>query len=81
MGSAVQELATSVLRLAARCRHQNVSIWSISMLATALRCGVETSCRGDAGAADNDSGSSEEDGGVFRCWLDGWVVRRAAFIS
>jgi len=29
----------------------------ISMLATALRCCVETSCRGDAGAADDDSGS------------------------
>jgi hypothetical protein len=57
VGSAVQELATSLSRPAAWCRDRNVSIWPFSMLATELRCGVETSCRGDAGTAEDDSGS------------------------
>jgi hypothetical protein len=59
-GSAAQVLGTSILRLAARCRHQNVSIWPIiSVSAIALSCkDVEINrSRGDASAANGGSGS------------------------
>jgi hypothetical protein len=57
-GSAAQVLGTSILRPAARCRHQNLSIWPIiSMSATALSCDVEISrSRGDASTANDGSG-------------------------